>query len=65
MGKWVIHNTKSGKKFISCPACNSVLDCDYQHIDENEFDYCPYCGEKIKSHIVCPSCGYYDGKKVI
>ena len=48
MGKWVIHNTKSGKKFISCPACNSVLDCDYQHIDENEFDYCPYCGEKMK-----------------
>ena len=26
---------------------------------------CTNCGEKIKSHIVCPSCGYYDGKKVI
>lgn len=25
---------------------------------------CANCGEKIKSHIVCPSCGYYDGKKV-
>ena len=24
---------------------------------------CSNCGEKIKSHIVCPSCGYYDGKK--
>ena len=26
---------------------------------------CSNCGEKIKSHIVCPSCGYYDGKKVL
>lgn len=26
---------------------------------------CSNCGEKIKSHIVCPNCGYYDGKKVL
>lgn len=25
---------------------------------------CPNCGAKIKSHRVCPKCGYYDGKKV-
>lgn len=25
---------------------------------------CPHCGSMIKSHIVCPSCGYYNGKKV-
>ena len=23
---------------------------------------CPNCGEMIKSHHVCPKCGYYDGK---
>ena len=23
---------------------------------------CPKCGEMIKSHRVCPKCGYYDGK---
>ena len=23
---------------------------------------CPKCGEMIKSHHVCPKCGYYDGK---
>ena len=23
---------------------------------------CPKCGAMIKSHHVCPKCGYYDGK---
>ena len=23
---------------------------------------CPNCGEMIKSHHVCPKCGYYEGK---
>jgi large subunit ribosomal protein L32 len=26
---------------------------------------CPNCGAMIKSHHVCPKCGYYNGKKVI
>ena len=26
---------------------------------------CPNCGELRKPHIVCPSCGYYDGKQVV
>ncbi len=26
---------------------------------------CEHCGEMIRSHIVCPKCGYYDGKQVI
>ncbi len=26
---------------------------------------CKQCGKPIKSHRVCPYCGYYDGKKVI
>lgn len=26
---------------------------------------CAHCGEMIKQHIVCPHCGYYDGKQVI
>lgn len=25
---------------------------------------CPHCGEMIKSHQVCPKCGYYNGKPV-
>lgn len=26
---------------------------------------CPNCGALIKSHQVCPKCGYYDGKVVM
>lgn len=26
---------------------------------------CPNCGEMKRSHNICPSCGYYDGKQVI
>ncbi|MFA6829932.1 MAG: 50S ribosomal protein L32 [Bacilli bacterium] len=26
---------------------------------------CPNCGAMIQSHRVCPSCGFYNGKKVI
>ncbi|MFA6666923.1 MAG: 50S ribosomal protein L32 [Bacilli bacterium] len=26
---------------------------------------CPNCGAMIKSHTICPQCGYYDGKQVL
>ena len=26
---------------------------------------CPQCHEKMMQHRVCPSCGYYNGKKII
>lgn len=26
---------------------------------------CPHCGAMIRSHRVCPKCGYYGGKEVI
>ena len=26
---------------------------------------CPQCHELKKSHVVCPKCGYYDGKQVV
>ena len=26
---------------------------------------CSNCGQMIKSHTVCPHCGYYDGKQVV
>ncbi len=26
---------------------------------------CPQCKEPKPSHVVCPKCGYYDGKEVI
>lgn len=26
---------------------------------------CPRCHEPVVSHRACPSCGYYDGRKVL
>ncbi|MBE6134612.1 MAG: 50S ribosomal protein L32 [Erysipelotrichaceae bacterium] len=26
---------------------------------------CKHCGAMIRSHRVCPNCGYYDGKEVL
>ncbi len=26
---------------------------------------CPNCGAAYRPHHVCPSCGYYDGRKVV
>ncbi|PWG01019.1 50S ribosomal protein L32 [Levilactobacillus bambusae] len=26
---------------------------------------CPNCGELRVSHMVCPSCGYYNGRQVV
>lgn len=26
---------------------------------------CSQCGEYRRSHVVCPSCGYYNGKRVV
>ncbi len=26
---------------------------------------CPNCGATIRPHHVCPSCGFYNGKKVL
>ena len=46
MAKWIIEKY-TNRKFITCSACKSVIDCSYTHIDENEFCYCPYCGAKM------------------
>ena len=49
-GSWLV-NIYNNKKFITCTACNSVIDCSYINVDENEFDYCPYCGDKLDGKI--------------
>ena len=34
-------------------------------INENQTTKCPKCGEAVRPHRVCPSCGYYKDKEVI
>ncbi len=26
---------------------------------------CPHCGAMIRSHRVCPNCGFYGGKEIV
>lgn len=47
-GEWKVETYKtSNAKFIRCSICNSVIDSNFTHIDETEFDFCPYCGAKM------------------
>ena len=50
-GHWEI-NEINGKKFITCSACKSVIDCDYHKLDENEFNCCPYCGVTMTNETI-------------
>lgn len=47
-GEWIVKRFNSKREFITCSTCNSVIDCIYQNVDEREFDFCPYCGAKMK-----------------
>ena len=47
-GEWIVKRFNSRREFITCSTCNSVIDCIYQNVDEREFDFCPYCGAKMK-----------------
>ena len=47
-GYWEVKEfSKHNKKFITCSKCRAVINSTYTHIDENEFDFCPYCGVKM------------------
>ena len=48
-GEWYVDDfPKQGKKFIVCSECRSVIDCNVTYVDENEYDFCPYCGADMR-----------------
>ncbi len=48
-GEWFVDEfPKQGKKFIICSECRSVIDCNVTYVDENEYNYCPYCGADMR-----------------
>lgn len=52
IGSWKVDEFNQGKrKFITCTACNSVIDCNAGYVDENEYDFCPYCGADMKKEV--------------
>lgn len=47
-GEWKVEEyPKQNKKYLICGNCTAVIDCNEIRIDENEFDFCPYCGAKM------------------
>ena len=34
-------------------------------LEVNGLVACPHCGAMVRSHRVCPKCGYYGGKQVL
>ena len=46
-GEWIVSDFKN-KNFLICSICKSVIDCNENYIDENEYDFCPYCGAYMK-----------------
>lgn len=48
-GTWYVEKfPRANKIFITCSECRSVIDCDVTCADENEYDFCPYCGAKMR-----------------
>lgn len=39
------------KEFIECSNCGAVIDCSATYINENEYNYCPYCGAKMDEEV--------------
>ena len=37
----------------------------HQALEINGLVKCTNCGATIKSHNICPECGFYDGKEVL
>ena len=34
-------------------------------LEVNTLNACPHCGALVRSHRVCPKCGYYGGKQIL
>lgn len=48
-GEWLVDDFKrQNKKFLICSECRAVIDCNVNYIDENEYDFCPYCGADMR-----------------
>jgi large subunit ribosomal protein L32 len=37
----------------------------HHHITPKKLEYCPQCSTSVPSHVVCPNCGYYQGRTVV
>ena len=48
-----------------CPYVTEYGMRGHHHLDQVMVSRCNHCDKLIKSHIVCPYCGYYKNKQII
>ena len=63
--KLIIYNIQGKGARITWQSHSEELVKLQKEWDVNGLSVCSHCGELIKSHTVCPKCGYYDGKQII
>ncbi|MDA0833103.1 MAG: 50S ribosomal protein L32 [Planctomycetota bacterium] len=34
-------------------------------IKPTELAHCPQCGTKVPTHVLCPNCGFYQGRTLV
>ncbi len=37
----------------------------HHRIKPRQLAYCPQCSASVPTHVVCPKCGYYQGRTVV
>ncbi|MEO9592885.1 MAG: 50S ribosomal protein L32 [Rhodopirellula sp. JB055] len=37
----------------------------HDHLKKRQVTYCPQCSTAVPTHVVCPKCGYYQGRTVV
>lgn len=46
-------NSRSGKR-------NS-----HNAVKPKQLPHCPQCGTKVPTHVICPNCGFYQGRTLV
>lgn len=37
----------------------------HQSVKPKQLSHCPQCGTAVPTHVVCPNCGYYQGRTMV
>jgi large subunit ribosomal protein L32 len=37
----------------------------HDFIKPKQLSYCPQCSTAIPTHVICPKCGHYQGRKLV
>ncbi len=37
----------------------------HDHVKKRQLGFCPQCSTAVPTHVICPKCGYYQGRTVV